>query len=139
MDQKKVGRNDPCPCGSGKKYKHCHMLKEQESKKTYTPSGKRKFTAKVIKLSDQNQALFERASASGMEGAVSSFEDMKFKMANHDFRVKSQDEKTSFFRSKESSDPTPKETATSIPTGEFQSTQEDFRVDSDQPPKKPKK
>ncbi len=20
---KKVGRNDPCPCGSGKKYKHC--------------------------------------------------------------------------------------------------------------------
>ncbi|GAB6391693.1 MAG: Protein translocase subunit secA [Treponematales bacterium] len=22
--QPKVGRNDPCPCGSGKKYKHCH-------------------------------------------------------------------------------------------------------------------
>lgn len=21
--EKKVGRNDPCPCGSGKKYKHC--------------------------------------------------------------------------------------------------------------------
>ena len=21
--QKKVGRNDPCPCGSGKKYKRC--------------------------------------------------------------------------------------------------------------------
>ena len=21
---KKVGRNDPCPCGSGKKYKLCH-------------------------------------------------------------------------------------------------------------------
>jgi preprotein translocase subunit SecA len=20
----KVGRNDPCPCGSGRKYKHCH-------------------------------------------------------------------------------------------------------------------
>ncbi len=20
----KVGRNDPCPCGSGKKYKRCH-------------------------------------------------------------------------------------------------------------------
>ena len=25
----KVGRNDPCPCGSGKKYKNCCMLKEQ--------------------------------------------------------------------------------------------------------------
>ena len=21
---KKVGRNDPCPCGSGLKYKNCH-------------------------------------------------------------------------------------------------------------------
>ena len=20
----KIGRNDPCTCGSGKKYKHCH-------------------------------------------------------------------------------------------------------------------
>jgi preprotein translocase subunit SecA len=20
----KIGRNDPCPCGSGKKYKNCH-------------------------------------------------------------------------------------------------------------------
>jgi SEC-C motif-containing protein len=23
----KVGRNDPCPCGSGKKYKHCCLTK----------------------------------------------------------------------------------------------------------------
>ncbi len=23
-DGTKVGRNDPCPCGSGKKYKQCH-------------------------------------------------------------------------------------------------------------------
>lgn len=24
QDGPRVGRNDPCPCGSGKKYKHCH-------------------------------------------------------------------------------------------------------------------
>jgi uncharacterized protein YecA (UPF0149 family) len=24
----KVGRNDPCPCGSGKKYKKCCMSKQ---------------------------------------------------------------------------------------------------------------
>jgi preprotein translocase subunit SecA len=24
LEQPKVGRNDPCPCGSGKKYKKCH-------------------------------------------------------------------------------------------------------------------
>lgn len=29
MDEK-IGRNDPCPCGSGKKYKKCHMGKEDE-------------------------------------------------------------------------------------------------------------
>ena len=23
-DGRKVGRNEPCPCGSGKKFKHCH-------------------------------------------------------------------------------------------------------------------
>ena len=30
----KIGRNDPCPCGSGKKYKQCHgrtmMMREAE-------------------------------------------------------------------------------------------------------------
>lgn len=25
---KKIGRNDPCPCGSGKKYKHCCLNKQ---------------------------------------------------------------------------------------------------------------
>ena len=29
-DGKKVGRNDPCPCGSGKKYKKCCLLKETQ-------------------------------------------------------------------------------------------------------------
>ncbi|MBV1732970.1 MAG: SEC-C domain-containing protein, partial [Hydrogenophaga sp.] len=24
QDLPRVGRNEPCPCGSGKKYKHCH-------------------------------------------------------------------------------------------------------------------
>ena len=23
-EDRKVGRNEPCPCGSGKKYKQCH-------------------------------------------------------------------------------------------------------------------
>jgi len=24
LSNKKIGRNEPCPCNSGKKYKHCH-------------------------------------------------------------------------------------------------------------------
>lgn len=39
-----VGRNDPCPCGSGKKYKQCCISKKQPK----TTFGGRKFTAKVI-------------------------------------------------------------------------------------------
>lgn len=41
----RAGRNDPCPCGSGKKYKSCCLLKEQQKK---GPFGGRKFTAKII-------------------------------------------------------------------------------------------
>ncbi|MDY0098381.1 MAG: preprotein translocase subunit SecA [Bacteroidales bacterium] len=33
--EKKVGRNDPCPCGSGKKYKQCHGRIQQQE----TPGG----------------------------------------------------------------------------------------------------
>ena len=25
----KIGRNDPCHCGSGKKYKQCHLAKDE--------------------------------------------------------------------------------------------------------------
>jgi tetratricopeptide (TPR) repeat protein len=28
----KVGRNDPCPCGSGRKYKHCHAAAESAAR-----------------------------------------------------------------------------------------------------------
>lgn len=29
-----VGRNEPCPCGSGRKYKHCGLIKSTEHQKT---------------------------------------------------------------------------------------------------------
>ncbi len=27
------GRNEPCPCGSGKKYKHCCLLKDEAAER----------------------------------------------------------------------------------------------------------
>lgn len=30
----KIGRNDPCHCGSGKKYKNCHLKKDNSSMKS---------------------------------------------------------------------------------------------------------
>ncbi|HAO21754.1 MAG: hypothetical protein BWK80_28225 [Desulfobacteraceae bacterium IS3] len=29
--KQKIGRNDPCPCGSGKKYKKCCLMKKQRN------------------------------------------------------------------------------------------------------------
>ncbi len=34
MANKKIGRNDPCPCGSGKKYKHCCLGREDAAGRT---------------------------------------------------------------------------------------------------------
>ena len=39
-----ISRNDPCPCGSGKKYKSCHLGREQE----LAPSSAAKPIALVI-------------------------------------------------------------------------------------------
>jgi preprotein translocase subunit SecA len=30
-EERKIGRNEPCPCGSGKKYKHCHGALQQQA------------------------------------------------------------------------------------------------------------
>ncbi len=37
--EKKVGRNDPCPCGSGKKYKHCHGKLESAGTSVAPPAS----------------------------------------------------------------------------------------------------
>ncbi len=36
----KIGRNTPCPCGSGKKYKRCCEKKEADMKLRELPSGR---------------------------------------------------------------------------------------------------
>ncbi len=38
MSNSKVSRNDPCPCGSGKKYKQC-CLNQDESNSSVNKSG----------------------------------------------------------------------------------------------------
>src|SRR5262245_47226841 len=35
---KKPGRNEPCPCGSGKKYKHCCLGKAASQSIAYQPA-----------------------------------------------------------------------------------------------------
>ena len=59
---KKIGRNDPCPCGSGKKYKNCHLGKDQEA-----PSSKIKFKAKLLSKPQVN--LMDRTFGNAIEEA----------------------------------------------------------------------
>ncbi|MFT5699610.1 MAG: hypothetical protein ACI8ZB_002471 [Desulforhopalus sp.] len=40
----KIGRNEKCPCRSGKKFKHCCALKEREQIKQLTPEQAMKVT-----------------------------------------------------------------------------------------------
>jgi hypothetical protein len=41
---KKIGRNDKCPCRSGKKYKHCCAQKPQVAMRPMAPENAEKFT-----------------------------------------------------------------------------------------------
>ena len=43
----KIGRNKPCYCGSGKKYKHCHEISKKSNNSQYTIIG---FAAAIIAL-----------------------------------------------------------------------------------------
>ena len=47
----KVGRNEPCPCNSGKKYKHCHWDAERSALSEST---------RAMRLHDMDRGLVER-------------------------------------------------------------------------------
>jgi len=55
----KVGRNDPCPCGSGLKYKKCCLPKEEEQEALENKEWNEWFEAD-IKLGQQLMAEAER-------------------------------------------------------------------------------
>ena len=51
-----IGRNDPCPCGSGKKYKKCCMQKSQ-----IKPASQRLKNVKRIEVSKGLGSLFNKS------------------------------------------------------------------------------
>lgn len=44
----KTGRNDPCPCGSGRKYKHCCLAKDEARERTAAESADGDMDREVI-------------------------------------------------------------------------------------------
>jgi len=53
----KIGRNDPCKCSSGKKYKKCCLPKEQEADRQECAYWKAKIRRVMVdRLADQQMA-----------------------------------------------------------------------------------
>lgn len=54
--KKKIGRNDPCPCGSGKKYKFCCMNKPKEPlDEIETPEERRRWLERYPAVGDERK------------------------------------------------------------------------------------
>ncbi len=72
----KVGRNDPCPCGSGKKYKQCCMNKSQPQS-----SLRKKITAKWLNAPSPQPAqysdLMERTFGNAIHAQQETFHPVK--------------------------------------------------------------
>ena len=54
----KIGRNDPCPCGSGKKYKYCCLVKHEDPELLFQRTlerAERRLRDKLIKFSSSHR------------------------------------------------------------------------------------
>ena len=59
----KTSRNDPCPCGSGKKYKKCHLEKDQASERAELTRVAAKRAAAEQAQSKATREAFEASQA----------------------------------------------------------------------------
>lgn len=58
MGKKDIGRNDPCWCGSGKKYKKCHLRKDEEEHREERDAREREHErARVERLASRHPEL----------------------------------------------------------------------------------
>lgn len=70
----KTGRNDPCPCGSGKKYKHCCLDKDREAQ--LVPAATKRAELEVqratmaLQMDEYQTALLESQALDAASNAV---------------------------------------------------------------------
>jgi hypothetical protein len=58
----KIGRNDPCPCGSGKKYKKCCLEKDEQEK---SEQRKLKAQEEAAETTDEEKEKEDRTALPG--------------------------------------------------------------------------
>jgi len=63
VPSEKIGRNEPCPCGSGKKYKHCCLDKQEAARQAKDPEQAENLRAKE---SEQKQLIKHIEKAFGL-------------------------------------------------------------------------
>ena len=62
----KIGRNDPCPCGSGKKYKKCCLANDEAAARAAQPAAvpaRRPSLASYFQEQDERDELTEASNA----------------------------------------------------------------------------
>ena len=93
MSGKRTSRNDPCPCGSGKKYKKCCYHRDQGSSETEFPIGtvalygpNDKVTTKIaagVIVADAAEAIIERWVGTGVQENPKVQQEVKEFFARH--------------------------------------------------------
>jgi hypothetical protein len=58
----KTGRNDPCPCGSGKKYKHCCYAKDSVKHEAVAEENDQEDTSETPHAPDSDSQRSRKAS-----------------------------------------------------------------------------
>lgn len=72
---KKIGRNDPCPCGSGKKYKKCCLGKDREIQTLAITASKAPPSGKDDSIYNSMEDVFESIRKEGFVPVIESEND----------------------------------------------------------------
>jgi hypothetical protein len=61
----KLGRNDPCHCGRGKKYKKCHMAQDEAGRLKAPPPANEELTKAHPEAASRSMATMEQMKGPG--------------------------------------------------------------------------
>lgn len=66
----KIGRNDPCHCGSGQKYKKCHLPKDDAAKSAELAAAAAAAAAAAKEKADEEAEAAEKEAEGGPAAAA---------------------------------------------------------------------
>jgi len=92
---KKTGRNSPCPCGSGKKFKHCHGSLKRENTRAIRSNIPEEIKRKITEIQAKDRA-FEAAHGKGRPIITTEFKDWRLVAVGNELHF-AKKEKTQYF------------------------------------------